>query len=137
MDAHYHKVMKAREDMKAEGSRLYFAYSGVLDRKAFEQWKEEHSYQFFNLPEGAVACAKNYDLIFDFPSRWWGGRVAGLCKKEGSLVYGRLFEIPLQNWPVVQHKEGMVTGMSIEIDIDVYIEDKKTQATAFVTSPTE
>ncbi len=48
MDAHYHKVMKAREDMKAEGSRLYFAYSGVLDRKAFEQWKEEHSHQFFN-----------------------------------------------------------------------------------------
>jgi hypothetical protein len=135
MDAHYHKVMQARNQIKDTGTKLYFAYSGVLDRKAFEKWKEEHSYQFFELPEGEVAAAKDYDLIFDFPSRWWGGRVAGLTEKKGSVVYGRLFEIPAVNWPVVQHKEGVVTGMSVEIKIKVHVDGKEVEASAFVTSP--
>jgi gamma-glutamylcyclotransferase len=135
MDAHYGKVMNARNQITDTGTRLYFAYSGVLDRNAFEEWKEEHSYQFFDLPEGQVAVLKDYDLIFDFPSRWWGGRVAGLCEKKGSAVYGRLFEISAKNWPVVQHKEGVVTGMSVEIKIKVEADGKEFEATAFVTSP--
>ena len=135
MDAHYHKVMKARDGIKETGTRLYFAYSGVLDREAFEAGREEHSYQFFQLPEGAVAEAKGVDLIFDFPSRWWGGRVAGLTDKAGASVFGRLFEIDAVNWPVVQHKEGVVTGMSIERTLKVYVDGKEFEATAFVTSP--
>ncbi len=135
MDAHYHKVMKAREDIKEKGTRLYFAYSGVLDRNAFEQWREEHSYHFFHLPEGQVAEAKGMDLIFDFPSRWWGGRVAGLTEKSGASVFGHLFEIPAIDWPVVQHKEGVVTGMSIEKPITVTVDGKNIEATCFVTSP--
>lgn len=135
MDAHYHKVMQAREQIKDSGTRLYFAYSGVLDRNAFEEWKHEHSYQFFNLHEGQVAAAHNYDLIFNFPSRWWGGRVAGLCEQKGATVFGRLFEIPAVNWPVIQHKEGVVTGMSVEIKIKVEVDGKEVEASAFVTSP--
>lgn len=135
MDSHYHKVMNAREQLKDSGTRLYFAYSSVLDRKAFEEWKQEHSYQFFDLPEGKVAAARGYDLVFDFPSRWWGGRVAGLCQKKDSVVYGRLFEIPAVNWPVVQHKEGVITGMSVEIKIKVEVEGQEVEASTFVTSP--
>lgn len=135
MDAHYHKVMDARDQIKDQGTRLYFAYSGVLDRRAFEEWRQEHSYQFFNLPEGIVACVNDFDLIFDFPSRWWGGRVAGLTPKTGSKVYGRLYEIPAVDWPVVQHKEGVVTGMSVEIPVQVLANNQIYSATAFVTSP--
>lgn len=135
MDAHYHKVMKAREGITDTGTRLYFAYSGVLDRNAFETWREEHSYQFFELPEGQVAEAKGVDLIFDFPSRWWGGRVAGLVDNSGSSVFGRLFKIPAINWPVIQHKEGVITGMSIERTLTVTVDGKDIPATAFVTSP--
>jgi gamma-glutamylcyclotransferase len=135
MDSHYYKVMKAREEIKDEGTRLYFAYSGVLDRQAFEVWREEHSYQFFQLPEGQVAEAKDVDLLFDFPSRWWGGRVAGLVDKKTSSVFGRLFEIPKSDWPVIQHKEGVVTGMSVERLIKVIVDGKEIEATAFVTSP--
>lgn len=135
MDAHYHQVMKARDGIKDTGTRMYFAYSGVLDREAFEVWREEHSYQFFQLPEGQVAEAKGVDLIFDFPSRWWGGRVAGLVDKPNTSVFGRLFEIPAVNWPVIQHKEGVVTGMSIERPIKVTVAGKEIEATAFVTSP--
>lgn len=135
MDAHYHKVMKKREDIKETHTRLYFAYSGVLDRVAFEMWKEEHSYHFFHLPEGQLAEAKGLDLIFDFPSRWWGGRVAGLTEKSGSSVFGRLFSIPAKDWPVIQHKEGVITGMSIEKTIKVTVNNEEFEATAFVTSP--
>lgn len=135
MDAHYGKVMQAREQIQDSGSKLYFAYSGVLDRQAFEMWAEEHSYQFFNLPEGQVAEAKGVDLIFDFPSRWWGGRVAGLTEKQGSSVFGRLFEIPKKEWPIIQHKEGVVTGMSVETTLRVLVDGQEFEATAFVTAP--
>ncbi len=136
MDSHYHQVMKARDGIKDTGTRLYFAYSAVLDRVAFEQWRKEHSYPFFNLPEGQIAQAPNVDLIFDFPSRWWGGRVAGLVDRPGSQIYGRVFEIPAIDWPVVQHKEGVVTGMSIERPIKITVDGKELHATAFVTNPT-
>ncbi len=135
MDAHYSKVMNARDAIQDGGTKLYFAYSGVLDRHAFDEWIEEHSYQFFNLPEGQVAEAKGVDLIFDFPSRWWGGRVAGLVDQVDSSVFGRLFEIPAKEWPIIQHKEGVVTGMSIERKIRVLVGDQEFEATAFVTAP--
>lgn len=135
MDAHYSKVMKAREEISESGTKFYFAYSGVLDRVAFEEWRLEHSYQFFNLPEGRVVEAKNLDLIFDFPSRWWGGRVAGLIDKQGSSVYGLLFEIPVKDWPIIQHKEGVVTGMSVERIVKVQGEAGEIEAIAFTTNP--
>ncbi len=135
MDAHYHKVMKARENIKETGTRLYFAYSGILDREAFEKWRDEHSYQFFDLPEGKVAEAKDVELVFDFPSRWWGGRVAGLVDKKGSSVFGRLYEIAKVDWPVVQHKEGFVTGMSHERTLKVTVDNQEFEAIAFVTAP--
>ena len=135
MDAHYSQVMAARNAIAETAPRLYFAYSGVLDRQAFEQWREEHSYQFFNLPEGKVAKAVGVDLIYDFPSRWWGGRVAGLTEKKDSAIFGRLFEIPANNWPIVQHKEGVISGMSIERSVQVEVDGKKLEATAFTTNP--
>ena len=48
MDAHYDQVMKARE--KADPTtRLYFAYSTILDREAFLEWRAQHSYEFFEI----------------------------------------------------------------------------------------
>jgi len=135
MDAHYHKVMTARDAIADTTPRLYFAYSGVLDRQAFEKWRTEHSYEFFNLPEGQVAQAVGVDLIFDFPSRWWGGRVAGLVDKKDAVIFGRLYEIPANNWPIVQHKEGVVSGMCIERTVTVMVDGKKLEATTFTTAP--
>ena len=36
MDAHYDQVMKARAAAAGAPTRLYFAYSTILDRAAFE-----------------------------------------------------------------------------------------------------
>ena len=65
-----------------------------------------------------------------------GGRVAGLVEKQSSSVFGRLFEISAKDWPVVQHKEGVITGMSIELKVNVTIDNKVVEAIAFTTTPT-
>ena len=64
--------MKARE-AAGQGSRKYFAFSTVLDRAAFEEWRGQHSYDFFDLPKGAVGEALDVALVYDFPST--GGAV--------------------------------------------------------------
>jgi len=135
MDSHYDQVMKTRGELEKAPARLYFAYSTVLDRAAFEEWRSEHGYQFFSLPEGKVAEAIGVDLVYDFPSRWWGGRVAGLADRRGASVYGLLIEIPGKDWPVIQHKEGAVTGMCIEREVTVRCEGRELKATAFTTRP--
>lgn len=126
--------MRAREDAGL-GSRLYFAYSTVLDREAFEEWRGQHGYDFFSLPDGRVAEARGQELVFDFPSRWWGGRVAGLAPEEGKSVWGLVFEIAERDWPVIQHKEGLVTGMSVEREVQVEVQGTQILASAFVTNP--
>ncbi|MFY2561950.1 gamma-glutamylcyclotransferase [Corallococcus terminator] len=135
MDSHYDMVMKAREGADPNAKRLYFAYSTILDRAAFDEWKQQHSYGFFELPEGRLAEAVDVDLVYDFPSRWWGGRVAGLADASGGQVFGRLFEIRGQDWPIVQHKEGFVTGMCVERTVKVLVDGQEVEATAFVTNP--
>lgn len=135
MDSHYDQVMKARSTAVTAETKLYFAYSTILDRAAFEEWRGQHGYDFFELPEGKVAEALDVDLVYDFPSRWWGGRVAGLTDAPGQRVYGRLFEITGQDWPIIQHKEGAVTGMCVERVVRVRVEGQELKATAFVTSP--
>ncbi len=135
MDSHYDQVMKARAGADPSATRLYFAYSTILDRAAFEEWRSQHSYDFFELPEGRLAEALDVDLVYDFPSRWWGGRVAGLTDANGQKVHGRLFEIRGQDWPIIQHKEGFVTSMCVERPVRVRVDGQEVEATAFVTNP--
>jgi hypothetical protein len=134
MDSHYDQVMKKRDEA-GTGTRAYFAYSTILDRQAFLEWRSQHGYDFFELPEGKTAEAVDVALVFDFPSRFWGGRVAGLADAKGQSVHGRLFEIAEKDWPVIQHKEGAVTGMCVERPVTVHVGGKTVQATAFATNP--
>ncbi len=135
MDSHYDQVMKKRAEGASAPSRWYFAYSTILDRAALEEWKEQHSYGFFQLPEGELAEAQGVKLVYDFPSRWWGGRVAGLADAQGETIWGRLFEIRGEDWAIVQHKEGAVTGMSVERTVKVKAGGREVEATAFTTNP--
>ncbi len=134
MDAHYDQVMKARAQA-GEGKRWYFGYSTILDRAAFEEWRAQHSYDFFELPAGLVGEAGELELVYDFPSRWWGGRVAGLRDAAGKSVFGLLFEIAEKDWAIIQHKEGVVTGMCVERPVQVKHGDALIEATAFTTNP--
>jgi gamma-glutamylcyclotransferase len=134
MDSHHDQVLRARAAAEG-GTRLYFAYSTILDRAAFEEWKGQHGYAAFELPAGELAEAVDVDLTNDFPSRWWGGRVAGLADRPGSSVFGRLFAIAAADWPIVQHKEGAVTGMCVERPVRVKVGGREEQAIAFTTHP--
>ena len=135
MDAHYDQVMNAR-DKAGQGTKLYFAYSTILDRAAFEEWRSQHGYEFFELPKGEKVKAVDLKLVYDFPSRWWGGRVAGLADAPGDGVWGLLFEIAEKDWPIVMHKEGAVTGMCVERKVCVQTADgRKVDAFAFTTNP--
>jgi gamma-glutamylcyclotransferase len=134
MDSHHDQVMKAIAKA-GTGTRLYFAYSTVLDPEAFATWKQQHGYDTFQLPEGKLGEAVDTTLVFDFPSRFWGGRVAGLAPQEGETVHGRLYEISEKDWPIVQHKEGAVTGMAVEQPLDIKVGDEVVEATAFITNP--
>jgi gamma-glutamylcyclotransferase len=135
MDSHYDQVQQLRAQAKDQPPRLYFAYSTILDRAAFDQWRGEHGYQGFELPPGQTAEALDVGLVYDFPSRWWGGRVAGLEAAPGSKVHGVLFEIAGADWPIVQHKEGAVTGMCVEREVRVQAGGTERMATAFTTNP--
>lgn len=134
MDAHHDMVMKAIAQA-GEGTRRYFAYSTILDREAFETWRGQHGYDFFDLPAGEVAEAVDVALVYDFPSRWWGGRVAGLADRPGAAVWGRLFDIDAKDWPVIEHKEGVVTGMCVERQVQVRVGGRVLEASAFTTNP--
>lgn len=136
MDSHHDQVMRARAAAASDPPRLYFAWSTILDREAFEAWRDQHGYQSFSLPEGRLAEAEGLALAYDFPSRWWGGRVAGVVDRPGSSVYGLVFEIAGVDWPIVQHKEGAVTGMSVERPVRVRLASgDHLDATTFATAP--
>jgi len=78
MDSHYDQVMQQRDQTSTGPARRYFSRTPtILDRAAFDQWKQEHSYGFFQLPEGRLAEAVGVGLVYDFPSRWWSGRGGG------------------------------------------------------------
>jgi len=127
--------MAAREKLEDGPPRLYFAYSTVLDPAAFEEWRHQHGYDFFQLAEGTRAEALDVGLIYDFPSRWWGGRVAGLEDRLGGVVHGVLFEIAPKDWPIIQHKEGAVTRMCVEREVRVRTPAGERTAMAFTTAP--
>lgn len=136
MDNHHKIVAAARERDAAAPTRRYFGYSTVLDRHAFEEWRAQHGYADFVLPEGAVVEALDLDVIFDFPSRFWGGRVTGLVDRPGASVFGRLYDIAGKDWAVVEHKEGAVTGMCVPREVRVKLPSGEiVTATAFTTRP--
>ncbi len=135
MDAHHDQVKRARQEAAGSPPRHYFAYSTALDRVAFDEWRQAHGYDGFALPAGEVAEALDVDLIYDFPSRFWGGRVAGLVDRAGASVFGRLFEIAGVDWPIVEHKEGAVTGMCVARPVRVRVAGREVTAEAFTTRP--
>lgn len=136
MDSHSYQTLAAREAAADDPPRRYFGYSTILDREAFEQWRDGHGFEFFDLPPGERAEALDVALVFDCPSRYWQGRVAGLEQRPGSTVQGVLYTIAGADWPIIRHKEGALTGMCVEQPVRVRLADgSEVEATAFATAP--
>jgi hypothetical protein len=118
----------------SRGVRAYFAYSHLIDPATFDDWKRKNGHASFQLPEGEVAEAVDVDLFYDSPSKRWGGRIAGLAKRPGS-VFGRLYRIRDEDWPIIQRAEGDRGDKVAEIPVTVKVGGKSVQAIAFSTHP--
>lgn len=119
-------------------TRVYFAYSTILDPEELDRWMADHGHRGFKLPAGKVAEAPNSDLVYNCPSEKWGGRVAGITRKSGSSVFGLLFEVPASAWPVLEHAEGVKGGKFQELELEVRIAaegGRTVKATTFTTRP--
>jgi gamma-glutamylcyclotransferase len=135
MDGHHEQTMAARARAANDPPRRWFTYGTALDHAALGEWKAQHGYDFFQLPPGRVATLPDHALAFDFPSRFWGGRVASLRPAPGEQVFGLLHDIAGPDWPIVRHKEGGLTGMCDELAVRVLVDGATVDATTFVTRP--
>ena len=113
----------------------YFAYGSALSRRHIGEWAAEHGVDARLFAHGIPAALRGYRLVFDVESRFWGGRVANLAQDKDGEVHGVLFEIPLPAKEAVLRKEGVTTGLSEEIDVQVLVEGKPVAAKAFVARP--
>ena len=113
----------------------YFAYGSVLSLRHVAEWGAEHGVDPRLFAQGTPAVLRGYELSFDVESKFWGGRVANLSKREGGAVHGVLFEIPDEAKEAVLRKEGVPTGLSQEIDVAVEVAGKEVAANAFSARP--
>ncbi len=110
---------------------LYFAYGSVLSKRHLGEWAGEHGVDARLFAGGAPAVLRGYKLVFDVDSRFWGGKVADLAEDKDGVVHGVLFEIPPLAKDAVLRKEGVPTGLSEELNVEVEVEGKKLAAKAF------
>ena len=113
----------------------YFAYGSVLSKRHVGEWASEHGVDARLFARGAPAVLHGYKLVFDVESRFWGGKVADLAVDKDGAVHGMLFEIPPLAKDAVLRKEGVPTGLSQEIAVQVEVEGKRVDAMAFIARP--
>lgn len=118
----------------SEAPRLYFGYTPLLDGEVLRAWQQVECPQL-TLPAGEVAEALEVDLVFERPSKRWGGRIAGLVKRPGRSVFGRLYTVPSSQWPLLRQAEAAWTASCGELLVKVRVGHRVMEATAFTTSP--
>ena len=113
----------------------YFAYGSAISRRHIGEWAAEHGVDARLFARGVPAVLRGYRLVFDVESRFWGGRVADLAEDKDGAVHGVLFEIPPPAKDAILRKEGVPTGLSQEMEVNVEAEGKTVAAKAFVAKP--
>jgi len=120
---------------KSGSDRLYFAYSVLLDPETFALRMKEGGHPTFRLPEGKVGQAQDVDLVFNFHSPKWGGRIASLTPSPGHSVYGRVHVLKDTDFAIVRDAEGAKSGTFQELTVQVKVDGQLLQAVAFGTAP--
>jgi len=114
----------------APTSRAYFAYSALLDPQTFARRVGEEGNASFRLPEGKVAEAQDVDLVFNYHSPRWGGRIASLVAMPGHTVFGRLLQLDEADFQLVRRAEGGKSGAFREMAVRVKVDGKVVEAVA-------
>lgn len=123
-------------EARASGApkRPYFGWSSILDAEAFAEWKVSHGHDL-SLANGRLARLSDHGIAWNLLSRYWGGRVPGIVPAKGREVWGMLWEIRAEDWPILEHKEGAVTGISVPMPVRVETGGALHEAVAFTTNP--
>lgn len=108
---------KAHQAQAASSDFVWFVYGSSLDRGAFAEWAEHHGYAVPDLSRGRPARLHGYRLAFDVRSRHWGGAVASLAEAPGDWVEGLALSMPAGARGLVDHKEGVVSGLFAALDV--------------------
>jgi CTP:molybdopterin cytidylyltransferase MocA len=97
----------------------WFVYGSSLDRGSFESWARDHGYEVPSFAEGRPAVLRGYRLAFDVASRSWGGAVASLAEAPGEHVEGLAVPMPGVARGLVEHKEGVISGLYAALPVTV------------------
>ena len=80
--------------------------------------------------------AQDVELVYDFQSRWWGGRLAGLGDKPGASVFGKVFEIAEKDGRSSSTRRALCAQhVRRQRPVRVKVGGQIVEATAFTTRP--
>lgn len=130
-------VGKAHEAGAGEAGFGWFIYGSSLDADAFAAWAKEHGYTPPDLATGKPARLADYALSFEVMSRFWGGAVASLQPQSGAFVEGLLLPMPKEAKGLVEHKEGVISGLfeGLRVRVTPLAGGAAEDAWAFVAAP--
>lgn len=111
-------VGKAHE-AAAGGAFTWFVYGSSLDRGSFESWARDHGYEVPSFEAARPAVLRGFRLAFDVASRSWGGAVASLAESSGDRVEGLAVPMPGLARGLVEHKEGVISGLYTAFPVTV------------------
>ena len=109
----------------------WFVYGSSLDAAAFAAWARDHGYRLPDLSRARPARLRDHRLVFDAPSRMWGGPVASLAPSPGDEVEGLAVPMPGGARGLVDHKEGAVSGLYEPFEVTLDTADGPVHALAF------
>jgi gamma-glutamylcyclotransferase len=115
----------------------WFVYGSSLDRAAFTEWAQAHGYAVPDFTRARPARLSGWRLAFDVLSRHWGGAVASLAEAPGQFVEGLAVPMSGAARGLVEHKEGVVSGLSVAVEVTLQPTDggAPVPAVAFRAAP--
>ena len=99
--------------------RLYCAYTSLVDRPTFARLWEDVTQSERPLPDGRKVEIVDHDIIFNYPSLAWGGRIAGLVPARGKRVPALLYAVDAQDWHALELAEEFPDRVPITVKVDL------------------
>ncbi len=127
-------VVGRAHEAPAGGDFTWFVYGSSLDAGAFGAWARDHGYRAPELSRGRPARLRDHRLVFDAPSRMWGGAVASLAPAPGDVVEGLALPMAGEARGLVDHKEGAVSGLYEPFPVTLETDGGPVPAVAFRVS---
>lgn len=84
----------------------YFAYGSNLNNKDLESWCKRKNKNIPKMTNPTIIKLENFAIGFTRRSITRGGGVADIISREGDFCYGVAFDIPEEDFKILDKKEG-------------------------------